>query len=185
MVEPGTENSGAEANAGALAVDPAAVERVYEELRAIAHRCVRSERSPGVWDTTSLVHEVWSELAIQGGWQWDNRRYFFGAASRAMRRVLVQAARRRTTFDRIVRELFPRFPSVDDRSTDVLELDAAMTRLESDEPHLSEIVYLAFYAGRPLHEVAELTGLSEPKARRDWLKARAALQLYIADARRS
>lgn len=150
---------------------------VYEELKRIARRHLREATGTATICTTELVHEAFLKLARHRDLDWEGRAHFFGAASRAMRQVLVDFARRRSTakrgggWDRIA-------VSGDGAAGLELELDAilaidkALDRLDAVEPRLRQVVELRFFGGVPEHEIASLLGVSARTIERDWLKAR-------------
>src|SRR5262249_50886055 len=127
---------------------------------------------------TALVHEAYLRLVdADQGFHWDSRGHFFAAAAEAMRRILVDAARRRRSrkhgglHERI--EL-PDLP--DPRSegqVDLLALEEALKRLESAHPEKAQVVKLRFFAGRNLEDTAQLLGISRATAQRHWAYARA------------
>jgi len=153
---------------------------VYDELRRQAAAQLACEAPGQTLNATALVHEAY--LRLVGGDKdkdWDGRRHFFAAAAEAMRRILIDAARRK----RAVRHgggLHRRplekdaavlaTPQPDDR---LLALDEALTRLASEDPAKSELVRLRVYAGLTLEEAASTLGLSRASAARHWAYARA------------
>jgi RNA polymerase sigma factor (TIGR02999 family) len=159
---------------------------VYEELRSVAHGRLRAERSDHTLDTTGLVHEAWLRLAGQRRVSWQNRSHFFAVASEAMRRILIDYARRRQSGKRGGRaahlgldaaatlaapELFTA-----DQAEALLALDAALERLAAFNPQGARIVQYRFFGGMSGDEVARLLGVSERTVRRSWTLARAWLR---------
>ena len=148
---------------------------VYDELKRIAryHRHVVDAK--GTLCTTELVHEAYLKL-VRADVDWGGRAHFFGVASRAMRQILVDFARRRQAAKRgggLSRiSLGQAEAALEMELDEILALDAALERLNAVEPRLRQIVELRFFAGLSAHEVAELLGLSERTIERDWLKAR-------------
>jgi RNA polymerase sigma factor (TIGR02999 family) len=151
---------------------------VYDELRRLA--AVRLAReSPGqTLDATALVHEAYLRLVgPDPDRPWDGRRHFFGAAAEAMRRILVEAARRRGRLrhgggrDRVpLPDDGPVASVPDDR---LLALDQALDRLTHEDSAKAELVRLRFFAGLTLEQAAEVLGLSRATASRHWAYARA------------
>ena len=149
---------------------------VYEELKRIARHHRRA--SEATLSTTELVHEAYLKL-VGSAPNWDGRAHFFGAASRAMRQVLVEFARRRHAEKRggnaEMISLGESDAAVAVELDEILTLDAALDRLDALEPRLREIVELRFFGGVPQSEIARMLGVSERTIERDWLKARVVL----------
>ncbi len=156
---------------------------IYDELRALA--AVRMAReSPGhTLQPTALVHEVYGRLFGDQDVQWDNRRHFFGAAARAMERILIDHARRkarlkhggerkRVPLDE-VDELVDRDPS-EERA-----VSEALVELEQINPRAAEIVRLRYFMGLKINEVADVLGVSARTVEGDWYFARAWLRRAI------
>ena len=149
---------------------------VYDELRRLAAHRMARERPGQTLQATALVHEAWLRLAgDQSGF--ENRAHFFGAAAEAMRRILVEAARRRA---RIKRgggrqrvELSENVAGVLPESTDLLALDEALENLATEDPRKAELVKLRYFTGLTLPDAAEILGISRGTAGRDWAFARA------------
>jgi len=157
------------------------IERRLHEL-AVAR--MRRERADHTLEPTELVHEAWIRLA--GGEQrWEARTHFFGAASEAMRRVLVDHARRRAAEKRgggVERVTFHELKvQSDEPDIDVLGLNEALEALEREDPRLSGVVRLRYFGGFGIHEVAELLGVSPATVKRDWTYARAWLLERMTD----
>jgi RNA polymerase sigma factor (TIGR02999 family) len=171
--------------------DPHAAEQllplVYDELRRLAAQKMAHEQPGQTLEATALVHEAYARL-INGcaDQQWNSRRHFFAAAAEAMRRILVESARRkgrikhgggleRVEFD--VLELVGKAP--DDR---LLALDEALSELEAREPAKAELVKLRYFAGCSLDEAADILGISRTTAKRYWVYARAWLFAEIRES---
>ncbi len=164
--------------------DPHAAEQllplVYEELRKLAAQKLAAEKPGQTLDATALVHEAYLRLVGKGEQKhWDGRNHFFAAAAEAMRRILVENARRKggpkhggrlqridADLDRIAA------PAA---LVDLLALDEALTRLAEESPVRAELVKLRFFAGLTLPEAAEVLGISRATAERYWTYARARL----------
>ena len=169
--------------------DALAEERVagllYDELRALARRELVKERVQHTLQPTALVHEAWLRLAGGGQPQFENRAHFWGAAARAIRRVLVEHARRRGrrkrggALERL--ELDPELLPAGERDERVLALDDALQRLAELDPGQARLVELRFFAGMTLDEVAQVLGVSPSTVVRDWRLARAWLQDKLED----
>jgi RNA polymerase sigma factor (TIGR02999 family) len=151
---------------------------VYDELRKLAAQKLACERSGQTLDATALVHEAYLRLVGDGAeQQWDNRVHFFAAAAEAMRRILVENARRKK---RIRHggglhqvELNDDLPAQDEPSSDLLAVDEALEQLAAADPQAAQLVKLHFFAGFTIEEVAGLLGISARTAYRDWAFARA------------
>jgi RNA polymerase sigma factor (TIGR02999 family) len=150
---------------------------VYEELRAMARRQLGSERDRLTLDTTGLVHEAYLKLVDSAAAPVRSRAYFFGAAARAMRQVLVDAARRRRRLKRGAgKRLVPleeASVAVDELATGILELDAALGRLAADFQRPAAVVECRYFGGLSEEETAQALDISLRTVRRDWALARA------------
>lgn len=155
------------------------VAAVYQELRRTARRLIRGEASGFTLVATDLVHEAYLRLFDRPA-SWDDRRHFFGSAAIAMRRVLVDHARRKHAGKRIPRdELLPLELSSEPfelPDLDLVALDRALDRLARVHPRQARIVELRFFAGLSESEVAELLGISRVTVTRDWKVARLRLR---------
>lgn len=149
---------------------------VYGELKRMARHQIRAVAADATLNTTELVHEAFLKLADRTGPDWDGRSHFFGAASRAMRQVLVDFARRRRAVKRggdwKAVSLSDAEASLELELDQVLALDAALDRLDADHPRLRQVVELRFFGGVPERDIARMLGVSVRTVERDWLKAR-------------
>ena len=149
---------------------------VYDELKRIARHHLRTAATDATLCTTELVHEAFLKLSRERGAGWSGRAHFFGAASRAMRQVLVSFARRRQALKRGgTWQLIPLRDgdaALEIEMDSVLALDRALAQLEGVNQRLSRVVELRFFGGLPESEVAEVLGVSERTVERDWNKAR-------------
>jgi RNA polymerase sigma factor (TIGR02999 family) len=150
---------------------------VYEELRRLAAARMAQEPPGQTLQPTALVHEAWLRLVGDGNHQWNSRGHFFSAAAEAMRRILVESARRKRALrhgggrERIdVASLDLAVESGDDR---VVEIDDALTELARLDPTQAEVVKLRFFVGLKLDEIAILQGVSMKTIQRQWTHARA------------
>jgi RNA polymerase sigma factor (TIGR02999 family) len=162
-------------------------EQVYAELKGLAHR-VRGGREGVTLDTTALVHEAYIKLASSRQTPWKNDAHFFAIAARAMRQVLVDAARHRMAQKRAVRE--PLLLSYDDgahaapvRPEELIELDEALERLSRFDPRRAQVVEHRMFAGLTTEETARLLNVSTATVERDWRTARAWLTAELRDAK--
>jgi RNA polymerase sigma factor (TIGR02999 family) len=149
---------------------------VYEELRRIARRALRRERTGHTLATTGLVHEAYLRLVDQTRSEYRDRAHFFGIAARAMRQILVDYARRhraakRGGAQRVV-TLDEGALALEDRAETLLALDEALTDLEQVDARLGQIVQCRFFGGLTEDETAEVVGVTARTVRRDWLKAK-------------
>ena len=149
---------------------------VYEELRRIARRALRRERTGHTLATTGLVHEAYLRLVDQTRIEYRDRAHFFGIAARAMRQILVDYARRhraakRGGAQRVV-TLDEGALALEDRAETLLALDEALTDLEQVDARLGQIVQCRFFGGLTEDETAEVVGVTARAVRRDWLKAK-------------
>jgi RNA polymerase sigma factor (TIGR02999 family) len=153
---------------------------VYEELRLLAAQKL-SHESPGqTLQATALVHEAYLRLVGDEPHDWQNRGHFFAAAAEAMRRILVDNARRKQA--RKSGGSRQRVPldsaDVADPATpeDILALDDALAKLAAEDPQAAEVVKLRLFAGLPVEQAAQAIGISRATAYRQWTYARAWLR---------
>ena len=159
-------------------------EVVYDELQGLAHR-VRAGRGGETLNTTALVHEAYIKLVPSSDISWQDRAHFFGVAARAMRQILVDAARRMMTDkrgggDRFAVTLEEHAHAAPVRAGELLALDDALTRLSQLDERQAQIVEHRFFAGLTAIETAEVLQLSEATVNRDWRVARAWLKKELA-----
>ena len=159
---------------------------VYEELRKLAAAKMAREEPGQTLQPTALVHEVWLRLGGENQPAWKNRAHFFAAAAEAMRRILIENARRKlrvrhggeltkvnasaTGFDLAA-------PQLDD--ADLLRLNDALDQLATHDARKAELVKHRYFVGLTLEEAAGVMGISERTAKRDWAYARAWLALEV------
>src|SRR3954452_19351270 len=150
---------------------------VYADLRQRAAAYLRRERRNHTLEPTALVHEAYLKLVGQHRAAWQNRGQFFGVASQMMRRILVDRARARRMAKRSGRwarvTLDDGVKNASPVNVDVLDLDAAMTRLAAFDPRKCQLAELRFFGGLSLEEAGEALGISLATAERDWQTARA------------
>jgi RNA polymerase sigma factor (TIGR02999 family) len=150
---------------------------VYAELRGIARAHLRRERSGHTLAATALVHEAYLRLLGGNYPAWNDRQHFFHAAAEAMRRVLVDHARKRARVKRgsnpVRISLSDISVATDDDPAALLALDEAIRRLEEQDPSAAEVVRLRFFAGLSVEDTAQALGLSERTVKREWAFARA------------
>ena len=148
---------------------------VYEELKRIAHRHLNDVGAPDTLSTTELVHEAYLKLSDSSA-RWDSRAHFFGSASRAMRQVLVDFARKRQAAkragDRVLVTLNSADLVIEVDLDEMLALDAALDRLNEVDPRLRGVVEMRFFGGLSAAEIAQLLAVTPRTIERDWVKAR-------------
>lgn len=153
---------------------------VYEELQALARGRLEHEREGHTLNTTALVHEAYLRLVRQTRIAWQSRAHFYAVASQAMRRVLVDYARRRGAEkrggkgERLSLDVFEGGLARDDevRPDDVVALDEVLRRLAERDPRAAEVVEYRVFGGLRHAEIAEVLGVSEVTVRRSWTFAK-------------
>lgn len=162
-----------DAVSGAVARTDEMYAMVYQDLKRIARHHLRRVHASTLC-TTELLHEAF--LRIGGSTSFEGRAHFFGAASRAMRQVLVDFARRRQAKKRggtiADVSLADAHGALEIRLDELIALDDALQRLNAVDQRLGELVDLRFFGGLPATEVAALRGVSTRTVERDWMKAR-------------
>jgi len=161
--------------------DPKAAEEllplVYDELRKLAAAKMAQEAPGQTLQATALVHEAWLRLVGANEQHWNSRGHFFGAAAQAMRRILVERARKKARvrhggglekvdWDHVT-------IATEDGDDTVLAIDEALETLAKQSPQKAEIVKLRYFTGMEHQEIAQALGISEPTVRRHWAYARA------------
>ena len=153
---------------------------LYCELRALAAHHLRGERADHTLQPTALVHEVYLRMQCRPGLEFQGRSHFMAVASIAMRRVLVDHARRRNAMkrgDQVTHVTVGESNAITaDRTQDVLRVDAALARLALVDPQGERIVEMRFFAGMTETEIASVLGVSDRWVRKQWSFARAWLR---------
>lgn len=170
--------------------DPQAAEQllplVYDELRKLAAQKMAQEKPGQTLQATALVHEAYLRLVdreqVQ---QWGDRGFFFAAAAEAMRRILVENARRKKRLKRggdrhrfDLDEVAETSEQADDR---LLAVHEALDRLDAEDPQAAQLVKLRFFAGMSITDAAEVLGISRASAYEQWSYARAWLRCEVED----
>lgn len=159
-------------------------DRVYGELRKIARRQLRAAPALQTLHTTELVHEAYVRLSGAAHWSTRDRFHFFALTAQAMRRVLIDHARKRTRQKRggraVALSLDDLEVPVAERAEELLALDGALARLEETDIELARLVEWRFFAGLSVDEIAELHGVSDRTVKRRWRLARAFLLQELA-----
>jgi RNA polymerase sigma factor (TIGR02999 family) len=156
---------------------------VYDELRLAARRALARERDRMTLQATELVHEAFFKLVGADGVQWQGRAHFIAIASRAIRQILVDHARRVRAEKRGGGAEHVTLGDADAALTvpaeEMLALDDALAKLGDMEPRLRTVVEYRFFGGLSEREIAEVLGVSERTVQRDWIKARAWLHKEV------
>jgi RNA polymerase sigma factor (TIGR02999 family) len=169
--------------------DPTAAEQllplVYDELRNLAAHRLTQEKPGQTLQATALVHEAYLRLVGDAPSRgWDHRGHFFAAAAEAMRRILVESARRKKSSrhggDFVRTELDESGLAAAEAPEDVLNLDASLEKLAEKDQRKAELVKLRFFAGLTIPQAAEALGISPSTADRDWAYAKAWLLREIS-----
>ena len=161
---------------------------VYDELRRLAAIRMAQESAGQTLQPTALVHEAWLQLGGSGDRNWQNRAHFFGAAADAMRRILIDKARRKARLkhgggqSRLnIDELELAQTAPDDN---VLLINEAVEALGKEDPEQARVVVLKFFAGLTNEEAAESLGVSERTVRRQWECAKARIFEWIEQSKK-
>jgi len=170
---------------GIEAGDPHAADQllplVYNELRQLASARIARENPGQSLQATALVHEAYIRLVgdVGASPEWSSRAHFFAAAAEAMRRILIDRARRRNSqkrgseLCRVELDAGALFTDSDDQAADdLLALDEALQQLELEDPGKARLVKLRYYAGLSIQEAANSLGISPATAKRHWIYAR-------------
>jgi RNA polymerase sigma factor (TIGR02999 family) len=157
---------------------------VYDELRKLAAAKMANEAAGQTLDATALVHEAYIRLVdVERVQHWNSRGHFFAAAAEAMRRILVESARRRRSLKRggdhqriNLEEAVSYTPDLAD---DFVSLDEALSKLAEEDPVKAQLVKLRYFAGLPVQEAADVLGISRATADRYWAYAKVWLYCQI------
>jgi RNA polymerase sigma factor (TIGR02999 family) len=170
--------------------DPSAADQllplVYEELRKLASQKMSHENPGQTLQATGLVHEAYVRLVdVQKAQHWDSRGHFFAAAAEAMRRILVDKARRKErpkhggNHQRVERSDLDRVADV--QSPELIDLDEALQKLEAKHPRKAELVKLRYFAGLTNKEAAQAMGVAASTADLDWAYAKSWLRVEMRE----
>lgn len=159
---------------------------VYDELRRLAATRMAQEASGQTLQPTALVHEAWLRLVHEGGRTWENRAHFYRAAALAMRRILIDRARQKSSLKRggglqriDINDLDLAAESPDEN---LLLFDESLQCLEREDPESAEVVMLKFFSGLTNKETARTLGISEATVERRWAFAKVCLFQMIREA---
>ncbi|RMD65951.1 sigma-70 family RNA polymerase sigma factor [Candidatus Parcubacteria bacterium] len=164
------------------------MELVYQELHRMASNFMRRERADLTLRTTGLVHEAYLRLIDDKRVKWENRAHFFGIAAQAMRRILVDYARKHKAQKRgggqkvLPLEEVAELSSV--KAEELLALDEALKRLQTLDERQTRVVELRFFAGLTIEETAQTLGISPATVKREWAMAKAWLYREVQRARK-
>lgn len=164
--------------------DPAATERllplVYDELKRMAASQLFAERPDHTLQATALVHEAYLRLVdARQVRQWESRGHFFAAAAEAMRRILVESARRKRSkkrggeYRRVGGEQLELVATMADEPDLLLDIDAGISRLTDEDPEVAELVKLRLFAGLSITEAGKMLGMPRTQAYKNWQFVRA------------
>jgi RNA polymerase sigma-70 factor, ECF subfamily len=148
---------------------------VYEDLRRMAHRYMRGERPGHTLQTTALANEIFLRFADLKNIRWQNRAHFYAVAAQAMRRILVDHARKRQTQKRKVKLVSLEHATdvpADSKATDMLALHEALTVLEAIDPRKSQVVVMKYFGGMTDEDTAEVLKISTATVTREWKTAK-------------
>jgi RNA polymerase sigma factor (TIGR02999 family) len=168
--------------------DPSAAEQllplVYDELRRLAAQKLAQEKPGQTLEATALVHEAYLRLVdLEKAPHWNSRGHFFAAAAEAMRRILVDQARRKQADKRGGRSRRVPLDAVDvgfnSPADDLLDIDEALSRLAAEDPQAARLIQLRYFAGLPIEDAAEVVGLSRSAAYEHWAFARVRLKCLL------
>jgi RNA polymerase sigma factor (TIGR02999 family) len=168
--------------------DPSAAEQllplVYEELRKLASAKLANEKPGQTLQATALVHDAYIRLVdVEKARHWDSRGHFFAAAAEAMRRILVEQARRKARVkhggDLLRVELGDADIAITTSDERLLAIDGALNKLAGEDPQAAELVKLRYFAGFSISQAAEAIGISRTSAYEQWAYARAWLRCEV------
>jgi RNA polymerase sigma factor (TIGR02999 family) len=168
--------------------DPAAAEQllplVYDKLRMLAVYKLAHEKPGQTLQATALVHEAYIRLVdVEKAQHWNSRGHFFGAAAEAMRRILVDQARRKQSHKRGGHGRRVPLDSAEvgltTPTSELLDIDEALTRLAAEDPEAAGLVQLRYFAGLSIEDAAELVGISRSSAYEHWSYARVRLRILL------
>ncbi|MFC1766078.1 sigma-70 family RNA polymerase sigma factor [Planctomycetota bacterium] len=158
---------------------------VYEELRVLAAQKLSHEKPGQTLQATALVHEAYMRLVGNESQGWNGRGHFFGAAAEAMRRILVESARRKMSKkrggDNKKEDLVEACFQVSLPPHQIIDVNDALSTLEKEEPEVAHLVKLRYFVGLPMEQAAEILNISLRTAYRNWAFARARLSQELAD----
>lgn len=162
-------------------------EEIYNELRTLSHSLMSREYLYSTLQGTALVHEAWLRLGADNQTQWKNRRHLFAAASEAMRRILVERARKRSRqkyggeYKRVSEEHLFNVGTEIQLGDEFVKISEALEKFAAIEPQKAELIRLRYFFGLSFEEAAELMNISLSTSKRWWAYARSWLHSELAD----
>ena len=155
--------------------DEKTIEFVYQDLRRLAGYYLRAERSDHTLQATALVHEAYLRIYQSQGFEWRSRGHFVAVAAKAMRRILIDHARKTKAVKRggVKISLDSALVYSPAQSSQLLALDRALQRLAERDERAAQVVEMRFFGGMEIGEIADLLEISERTVKRDWNVARA------------
>jgi RNA polymerase sigma factor (TIGR02999 family) len=175
----------ADVGVGKEGADEALYSLVYQELHSLARRYMKGERAGHTLQTTALVNEAYVQLAGDTSPSWESRAHFMRVAARAMRRILIQHARRKGTEKRggrWKRQTLAEVAGPDpEESLNLVRLDTALTKLASIEERMATVVELRFFAGLSIEDAARVLDVSPMTVKRTWRAAKAWLRTEMTE----
>ena len=173
----------ADASAGDPRAGKELLPLVYEELRRLAARRLAGERQGHTLQPTALVHEAWLKISGTDQRTWNGRQHFFAAAAEAMRRILVDRARKRLAAKRGAGKICLDADEVDIPAPapdgQLLDINEALEKFAELDPRKAELVKLRYFIGLTFEEAAQVLGIAVPTAKEWWAYARAWLRVEI------
>ena len=149
---------------------------VYDELRRLAAARMARESAGQTLQPTALVHEAWVRLVEDGSRTWENRTHFFSAAAEAMRRILIERARRKSRIKHGSGQKLLDIADLDVAAVlpdeKILLMDEALEQLQAEDPEAAQVVILKFFGGLNNEEIVKITGTSDSTVRRQWSYAK-------------
>ena len=154
---------------------------VYDRLRSLARHMMSRERPGQTLQATALVHEAYMRLSKEDPSRWRDRKHFYLVAAQAMRRILVDRARRKRSQPGVANGSVdqiapPGLLNAPEENINLVDLDDALRRLSDEDPRAAQLVALRFFAGLSLEDAAETLGISRSTAKRDWSYVKAWLR---------
>ena len=152
--------------------------KVYDELRKVAYSKMSRERATQTLQPTALVHEAWIRLGGENQPAWANRAHFFSAAAEAMRRILIERARRRQAIrhggdqQRVEFDDLVGLPDSMNDDKHVIDLNTALEKFSKEDPEKAELVKLRYFVGMTIEESAKALNVSTPTVKRWWAYSR-------------
>ena len=156
---------------------------VYAELRRLARYRIRKEAPNQTLNPTALVHEAWMRLEKSAPEHWNNRNQFDGVAAEAMRRILVEQARRKQAEKRGGQSRRVPMDAAEsgfiEQPDELLDIDEALTRLAAEDSRTARLIQLRYFAGLSIEDAAEVVGISRSTAYEHWSYARVRLRMLM------